>query len=182
MTRYVALLRGITPSGKNMTNAHLRGLFEQLGFAEVASVQASGNILFTAAEDDAAVLEDAIDAGLATTLGLKSTAILRTAEQMASLAATDPFGDLVHAKGTYLTATFVKDVDAVPEPPPAPPEPLATNVVGFDRTHGVLLAVTDNTEPGRTNGFMTWMEKAYGRAITTRSWPTVQRLAARLAD
>ena len=36
MTRYVALLRGITPSGKNMTNAHLRGLFEQLGFAEVA--------------------------------------------------------------------------------------------------------------------------------------------------
>ena len=119
MTRYVALLRGITPSGKNMTNAHLRGLFEQLGFAEVASVQASGNILFTAAEDDAAVLEDAIDAGLATTLGLKSTAILRTAEQMASLAATDPFGDLVHAKGTYLTATFVKDVDAVRAAPGA---------------------------------------------------------------
>ena len=29
---------------------------------------------------------------------------------------------------------------------------------------------------------MTLTFTAYGRAITTRSWPTVQRLAARLAD
>ena len=115
--RYVALLRGIAPSGKNMSNAHLRGAVEGLGYTDVASVQASGNILFTTDETDVAA-----------------------------------------------------------------PQLHLTDVVGFDRAHGVLLTVTDNSEPGRTGGFMAWLERAYGKATTTRSWPTVQRLAARLSD
>ena len=180
--RYVALLRGIYPAGRNMGNEHLRGVFTGLGFGEVASVQASGNILFNT--DGAAgvpALEDAIDAALARDLGLKSTAIVREAAEMKSLAATDPFPGLVHGRGTYLTATFVKRGTALREPLPVPPDAFATHVVGFDRANGVLLSVTDNREPGRTTGYMAWMEKAYGRAITTRSWPTVQRLSARLA-
>ena len=132
--RYVALLRGIAPSGKNMSNAHLRG------------------------------------------------AIVRSAGSMGSLAATDPFPGLTHGKGTYLTATFVKDAASVANPPPEPPQLHLTDVVGLDRAHGVLLTVTDNSEPGRTGGFMAWLERAYGKATTTRSWPTVQRLAARLSD
>ena len=180
--RYVALLRGIAPSGKNMSNAHLRGAVEGLGYADVASVQASGNILFTTDETDVAALERAIDGALAGGLGLKSTAIVRSAGSMGSLAATDPFPGLTHGKGTYLTATFVKDAASVANPPPEPPQLHLTDVVGFDRAHGVLLTVTDNSEPGRTGGFMAWLERAYGKATTTRSWPTVQRLAARLSD
>ena len=149
--RYVALLRGIAPSGKNMSNAHLRGAVEGLGYTDVASVQASGNILFTTDETDVAALERAIDGALAGGLGLKSTAIVRSAGSMGSLAATDPFPGLTHGKGTYLTATFVKDAASVANPPPEPPQLHLTDVVGFDRAHGVLLTVTDNSEPGRTD-------------------------------
>ena len=46
MHRYAALLRGIAPSGPNMTNDKLRGVFEELGYEHVASVLASGNIVF----------------------------------------------------------------------------------------------------------------------------------------
>jgi uncharacterized protein (DUF1697 family) len=42
MNRYAALLRGIAPSGVNMTNDKLRGVFEALGFETVGSVLASG--------------------------------------------------------------------------------------------------------------------------------------------
>ena len=42
MFRYVALLRGIAPSGPNMTNDKLRGVFEGLGYERVSSVLASG--------------------------------------------------------------------------------------------------------------------------------------------
>ena len=45
-----------------------------------------------------------------------------------------------------------------------------------------MLAVTDNSDPGSTPDFMSWLEKRDGRDVTTRTWLTVQRIAARLAD
>ena len=50
MHRYAAILLGIAPSGKNMTNDKLRGVFEALGLEDVASVLASGNIVLGSAE------------------------------------------------------------------------------------------------------------------------------------
>ncbi|MEK7152950.1 MAG: DUF1697 domain-containing protein [Patescibacteria group bacterium] len=37
MPKYVALLRGIAPSGKNMQNDKLRGVFEKLGYTQALS-------------------------------------------------------------------------------------------------------------------------------------------------
>ena len=51
--RYVALLRGIGPANPNMRNEKLRGVLEELGLANVASVISSGNLLFDT-EDGAA--------------------------------------------------------------------------------------------------------------------------------
>jgi uncharacterized protein (DUF1697 family) len=48
MQTYVALLRGITPTNPNMSNAKLRNVFESLGYSNVRSVISSGNILFDA--------------------------------------------------------------------------------------------------------------------------------------
>lgn len=48
-----ALLRGIAPSGTNMTNDKLRAVFEVLGLDDVASVLASGNIAFLSDVTDA---------------------------------------------------------------------------------------------------------------------------------
>src|SRR6476661_8802763 len=70
MRSYAALLRGIAPSGTNMTNDKLRGVFERLGFAEVASVLASGNIVFHGEVTDVASLELRIENALANHLGL----------------------------------------------------------------------------------------------------------------
>ena len=55
-----------------------------------------------------------------------------------------------------------------------------TRVVRYDRAASVVLAVSDNSDPARASGFMAWLEKAYGRDITTRSWLTVQRIVAKL--
>ena len=46
MAKYVALLRGITPSNPKLRNEKLRNVFESLGYKNVVSVISSGNIIF----------------------------------------------------------------------------------------------------------------------------------------
>ena len=57
MTRFVALLRGVNVGGITVKSAELRALFDELGFADVRTVLASGNVTFASAkrESDAAL-------------------------------------------------------------------------------------------------------------------------------
>ncbi len=179
MFRYVALLRGIFPSGANMGNDKLRGVVEGLGFGRVASVLASGNIVFSSVEADASGLEERIETALTRQLGLASRTIVREAATLRALVDSDPFPGLTHGRGTYLTATFLKDAALPLGDLPGQPDPL-TRIVRYDPAARAVLAVTDNTVPGRTPEFMVWLERAHGTNITTRSWLTVQRILTKL--
>ncbi|MGC5584712.1 DUF1697 domain-containing protein [Ornithinimicrobium sp. W1665] len=179
MPQYAALLRGIAPSGTNMTNDKLRGVFERLGFADVASVLSSGNIVFRSPDADAHLLEQRIEDALADDLGLANRAIIRSHSELRVLLDSDPFPGVTHGHDTYVTATFLKDAATTPEHIPAQPG-LRTEVVRYDGAARVVLAITDNSDANQTSGFMAWLERTYGKDITTRSWLTVQRIVKRL--
>ena len=178
MTHYSALLRGIAPSGKNMSNDKLRGVFELLGFTKVGSVLASGNIVFAGDEAPIPELEQRIQRGLNENLGIPGGTIIRTQAELRALLDTDPFEGLTHQRGTYLTVTFLKG-DTTPTLTAEHPDGL-TRVVGYDPAARAVLAVTDNSDPGKTPDFMVWLEKTYGKNITTRTWLTVQRIVTKL--
>lgn len=178
MHQYAALLRGIAPSGRNMTNDKLRGVFVRLGFEDVSSVLASGNILFRSVEADVPALEERIEEALTSDLGLSSRTIIRSYAELRRLLDSDPFPGLTHGRDTYLTATFMKDAVAAPEH--LPDQPDGRTRLQYDASARVVLAVTDNSGPGTTPDFMVWLEKRYGRDITTRSWLTVQRIVRKL--
>ncbi|MEE6286723.1 DUF1697 domain-containing protein [Georgenia sp. MJ173] len=179
MTRYAALLRGIAPSNPSMTNDKLRGVFEGLGFDDVGSVLASGNIVFRTAATAAPVLERRVQEALSAELGIPGGTIIRSHAELRALLDSDPFPGLTHGRGTYLTATFLKDGAPAPERLPEQPDPL-TRVVGYDQGARVFLTVIDNSEPGKTPSFMAWLDKTYGKDITTRTWLTVQRIVKKL--
>ena len=65
MTRYAALLRGINVGGINIKMADLASIFVDLGFEDVKTVLASGNVLFDSDRDDVPALKNEIEAGLA---------------------------------------------------------------------------------------------------------------------
>ncbi|MPV35674.1 DUF1697 domain-containing protein [Georgenia subflava] len=179
MHRYAALLRGIAPSGPNMTNDKLRGVFEDLGFEHVGSVLASGNIVFTSTATDVPALERRIQRALSSELGIPGGTIIREHGELRTLLDSDPFPGLTHGRGTYLTATFLKDGATAPEQLPDQPDS-RTRVVGYDPAARVFLAVIDNSDPGRTPDFMSWLDRTYGKDITTRTWLTVQRIVKKL--
>ncbi|MFI6867354.1 DUF1697 domain-containing protein [Nocardia sp. NPDC050406] len=176
MNRYAAFLRGIMPSNPNMKNDRLRGVFEGLGFEGVGSVLSSGNIVFRSPETDVPALESRIQEALNRELGIGGGTLIRGYGELKALVDADPFEGLEHCRETYLTVTFLKH-DAPPEDGLAEIDP-TVRVIGYDEGVRAVLWVVDNSQP--TPDFMTWLDKKYGKDITTRTFLTVQRVLKKL--
>jgi uncharacterized protein (DUF1697 family) len=108
MERYVAFLRGMNLGNRRIKNEELRAEFEALGFEEVATFRASGNVVFDAGKQSASALTKTIEHGLGEALGYEVTTFLRTAAEVAAIAAQKPFAaKLVAASKGKLQVTML---------------------------------------------------------------------------
>jgi uncharacterized protein (DUF1697 family) len=90
--RYAAFLRGINVTGSRIKADALCAPFAELGFENVATFRASGNVIFDAPRASAPALARRIEQRLADDLGLtRAVTYVRTAAEMRELAANDPF-------------------------------------------------------------------------------------------
>jgi uncharacterized protein (DUF1697 family) len=93
MTAYVALLRAVNVGGTGkLPMAELKRIGEDAGFAEVRTYIASGNLLFASDKGEAAV-KAALEARLEAYAGKRVGVVVRTAAEMAAVAAANPFAD-----------------------------------------------------------------------------------------
>lgn len=93
MVRCVALLRGINVGGKNIIKMPaLKACFEKQGFAQVVTYIQSGNVLFSAADADAAMLSPRIEAAIVKTFGCQASAALRSQKEMREIVRKAPKG------------------------------------------------------------------------------------------
>jgi uncharacterized protein (DUF1697 family) len=91
-TPFVALLRGVNVGGKNkLPMKDLAAMFVAAGCADVQTYIQSGNVLFVADASLAARLPDLIAARIAEGFGYRTPVILRTADQLAEVASSNPF-------------------------------------------------------------------------------------------
>lgn len=91
MPRYAAFLRGINVGGTRITNEKLRAPFEALGFENVQTFRAAGNLVFDAPRTGAAKLAKRIEERLAEDLGFtRAITFIRTAAEMRALADSEP--------------------------------------------------------------------------------------------
>lgn len=91
MARYVALLGGINVGGHRVSMQELRRHFESLGFSNVESVIASGNLVFETTARATRKLEQAIEQHLAQALGYEVATFLRSVPELAEVAAQKHF-------------------------------------------------------------------------------------------
>lgn len=85
MPRYIALLRGINVGGHRVKMDRLRGLFEELGFEDVATFIASGNVVFSTESTDVEVLTQSIEKHLEGELGYAVPAFLRMNDRLVEI-------------------------------------------------------------------------------------------------
>jgi uncharacterized protein (DUF1697 family) len=108
MERYVAFLRGMNLGGRRIKNEELRGEFETLGFKEVATFRASGNVIFGAPRQSEGALGKTIEHGLGEALGYEVPVFLRSCAEVAAIAAREPFeAKLVAASKGKLQVTLL---------------------------------------------------------------------------
>jgi uncharacterized protein (DUF1697 family) len=93
MPKYVAFLRAINLGGHTVKMETLRSLFEEMGFANVDTFIASGNVLFETASIHSKLLEPKIEGALLAALGYSVTTFVRTTVELAEIAAYQPFDD-----------------------------------------------------------------------------------------
>lgn len=91
--------------------AELRRVFEGLGFKEVETFIASGNVVFNSDAPDVRSLELAIEDRLRATLGYEVSTFIRTDEELAAIAKYEPF------KKSHLQDAAALNVGFLAEPP-----------------------------------------------------------------
>lgn len=179
MTKYAALLRGIGPSNPNMRNEKLRGVFEDLGFQNVRTVISSGNVLFETQSRNVKELEAIIEKALPEQLGFTSTTIICSKEELQLLVDKKPFKDLKDTPESKLNVTFLKN-----EPKKELEFPYRAENKGFTVLcihDDVIFSAVDLTRT-KTPDLMRWLEKEFGKEITTRTWKTVGRILKKLNE
>jgi uncharacterized protein (DUF1697 family) len=91
MPTYAAFLRGMNVGGHRISNGELGRRFEELGFRDVGTFRASGNVIFDAATEPEDELAAQIEAGLEASLGYAVPVFLRNASEIGAIAAHRPF-------------------------------------------------------------------------------------------
>jgi uncharacterized protein (DUF1697 family) len=108
MPRLIAFLRAVNVGGHTVPMARLRKEFEGLGFTDVETFIASGNVIFTSRAANPAALEKKIEARLRAALGFEVATFVRTAAEVASIARYQPFAPGQIEKGAGLYVGFVE--------------------------------------------------------------------------
>jgi uncharacterized protein (DUF1697 family) len=91
VSSYAAFLRGMNVGGHRLTNDELRAHFAAMGFTDVASFRASGNVVFAGAAQPQAAVRERIERGLQAALGYAVPTFVRTAAEVTAIAAAQPF-------------------------------------------------------------------------------------------
>ena len=115
MTRYVAFLRGMNLGGRRIKNEELRRHFEEIGFEEVATFRASGNVVFATTKREAeGKLARRVEAELGERLGYEVPVFLRSVEEVVAIAAQEPFdaGAVEKSKGKLQVSFLAKKPSA----------------------------------------------------------------------
>jgi uncharacterized protein (DUF1697 family) len=168
MTQYVAFPRGIN-AGHPMKMGDLRKIFESLGYEDVRTVLASGNVLFETKRTAEASLIRAIEKALSATFGARIPVAVRTRAELERLANANPFEKVAAGPKTRPYVTFLKTKPRRRELPRGKGyEVLAI----YERTVCSVVDLSGASSPD----LMRVLDTEFGDEVTTRSWNTVERV------
>lgn len=175
MSRCIAFLRAVNVGGRIVKMDALKGQFETLGLANVSTFIASGNVLFDTRVRDMAGLELKIEKQLLGAFGFEVHSFVRSAAEVAAIAACRPFD----AHELEQAASFV--VGFVARPFDAAQQKI---VKGFNteldafHAQGRELYWMSRDKQSESKFSNAAFERALGLRATFRGMNTVQRLAA----
>jgi uncharacterized protein (DUF1697 family) len=108
MPKYIAFLRAINVKPRLVKMDVLRGYFRELDLTHVETYIQSGNVIFDTSARSVSPLTTRIEAHLLARLGYEVATFLQTPEQLALIAAYDPFARLEQMPEDRTYITFLR--------------------------------------------------------------------------
>jgi len=176
---YVALLRGINVGGNAIISMQdLKNAFGSLGFTNIRTILASGNVLFEASEENRVLLTRRIEQKLQSELGVGIFVMIRTIAEIQTLLESKPFKNIKISPQTKLHVSFLPlDLDRGLKVS----ERLQSTDFDVFRVSKSEVCSAVEISPNRgTSDLMKELEKQFGKRITTRTWNTVERIGKAL--
>lgn len=169
MPRYAAFLRGVMPMNCKMPA--LKAAFEAAGFTDVKTVLASGNVVFDARSSSEQALQQRAEAAMQEHLGRAFPTIVRPVEYLRKLLVTDPYKPFKVSPQAKRIVSFLRGRPK--EKIKLPVEQDGARILTMQG--GEVFSAYVPTPKGPV--FMTLIEKAFGKDVTTRTWDTIAKVA-----
>lgn len=158
----------------NCKMPELLRVFESVGFTRVKTVLASGNVVFDARKATEGALERKCEKAMDDALEKSFMTIVRSIDDLRAMLEADPFADYHLPPGAKRVVTFLRE---------EPREPL---VLPIERDGAQILSLRGRElftayvpDPKKGGAFMSVIEKACGKGITTRTWETVIKVTSK---
>jgi uncharacterized protein (DUF1697 family) len=176
MSKYITFLRAINVGGHIVKMDALRQMFESLGFFNVETFIASGNVIFESKAGNAKTLEKKIETCLHEALGYEVATFIRTDAELVEIAAYKPFPQSQLAAAGVLNIGFLADPldDAAKQKLFS----MKTDIDDF-HVHGRELYWLCKKKQSDSKISNVVIEKALGIKSTLRGVNTVKKLAER---
>jgi uncharacterized protein (DUF1697 family) len=175
MVAFVAFLRGINVGGNKLIPMDdLKKAFAALGFANVTTILASGNVVFASKPAGEQALAGQIEEKLRKTFRTEIGVLVRRVEDLRRLDASQPFKGLPVTPQTRLYVTFLSEKPASKFKAPYTSPDKSLRILRLSPTE-VCTALT-LSPMGGTVDLMAFLQKEFGKKITTRNWNTIQRI------
>lgn len=152
----------------------LKDIFAALGFTQIKTILNSGNVIFETEMNDKTVIQKEIELALEKQFGRPIKSLLRSGDELKELVDADPFKGIEVTKDTRFYVTFFTDQHKTTLED-------ITSAVGKDSkiarlTSKEVCSLIKVNSQKNTTDLMGFMEKRFGKHITTRNWNTVVKL------
>jgi uncharacterized protein (DUF1697 family) len=152
----------------------LNACFQAAGFTDVRTVLSSGNVIFNTRDSPWPTLERKAERAMLAAWGHSFPTIVRPADYLRALVASDPFADFALPPGAKRVVTFLRDPNVAAVR--AVTLPLERD--GARVLKQVAAEVFTAYEPSPKGPvFMALLERIFGKDITTRTLATVEKCA-----
>ena len=177
MAKYIALLKAINVGGHTVKMDHLKKLFEKMGFENVETFIASGNVVFETKSQSVDSIKKKIETELEKSLGYKVATFIRTTKELKEIAEHKPFTEF--DLNDEQNSLYIGFLDNQPNKD-SQKKILAlsdkANEFYFNKTELYWLCRKNFSASGITGKTL---EKALGMETTIRNSTTIRKMVAR---
>lgn len=113
MQKYIAFLKAINVGGHTVKMEYLKNLFEKIGFENVETFIASGNVIFESKSKNVNSIKKKIETELEESLGYKVPTFIRTTNELIDITDYKPFKESDLSNGQ--NSLYIGFIDNQPE-------------------------------------------------------------------